>query len=152
MRVHIYENHQFTCSHEGNLRAEELGNCSTHFFFFFPHPLLRLGATTNRASRTEFMNQIMYIKRVLAFCKTSIYYPSGKYKLSIRFFFFLEYCYTVVFVQYILCLSKGCLVHDRNVHKTFSALSFTVISVVAFTCNNTTFSVSFLLNEILFLH
>ena len=51
-----------------------------------------------------------------------IYYPSRKYKLSIRFFQF-EYWYTVNFVPDISCPSKGCLVHDRNVHEIFAVLN-----------------------------
>ena len=79
-----------------------------------------------------------------------LYYHSGKYKLSIRFF--LEYCYTIVPLHYnISCTSKGYLVHDRNVHKKFGALlNSTITCIVPFTCNNN-FSIS-LLNEILFLH
>ena len=78
-----------------------------------------------------------------------IYYPSGKYKFSILSF--LEYCYAVAFVHDVLCMLKGCLVHDGNMHKIFSVLNFTIICIKNFTCNNTTFSISFL-NEILFLH
>ena len=53
-----------------------------------------------------------------------IYYPSGKYKISIRFFQF-EYWYTVKFVHDISCPSKGCLVHDRNAHEIFAVLNTT---------------------------
>ena len=79
-----------------------------------------------------------------------IYFPSGKYKLSIRSF--LEYRYIIFDVQYFMCALKRMFVFDdRNRQKYFSVLNFTIICIKRFTCNNTIFSVSFL-NEILFLH
>ena len=73
-----------------------------------------------------------------------IYFPSGKYKLSIRSF--LEYCYTIFGVQYLVCApQKGMFVFDdRNVLKYFSVLSFTIICIKPFTSKNNIFSVSFL--------
>ena len=54
-------------------------------------------------------------------------FPSDTYKLSIRSF--LEYCYTIVFLQDISYPSNRCLVHDRNVHKNYSALKLTIIYI-----------------------
>ena len=49
-------------------------------------------------------------------------YPSEKYKLLICSF--LEYyCYKIIFVYIILCISKRCLVHDTNV-RSFSSPEF----------------------------
>ena len=78
-----------------------------------------------------------------------IYFSSGKYKLSIHSF--LIYCYTIVFGHNFLHPSKWCLVHNKNVHKICSALNLKIICITPFTCNNTTFSVSFL-NEIYLFH
>ena len=78
-----------------------------------------------------------------------IYCLSGKYKLFIPSF--LEYCYTIDFVQGISRHSKECVAHDRNDDNFFLALNLTIICIKIFTCNNATSSASFL-NEILFLH
>ena len=81
--------------------------------------------------------------------KMPIYFPSGKYKLSIHSF--LEYCYIIVFVHNILCI-PGCLVHEKHA-QTFFSLKWTIICIKSFTFNNMTFSISVsFLNEILFLH
>ena len=48
-------------------------------------------------------------------------------------------------------ISKGCLGHDRNVHKILPVLCLTIMCIKPFTCKNTTLSVPFL-NEMLFLH
>ena len=67
-----------------------------------------------------------------------MFYPSGKHKHSIRSF--LEYRYTIVFVHDISCRpSKGCLVHDTNVHNFFSALN--LIIIILKPSNSKTFSV-----------
>ena len=69
------------------------------------------------------------------------------------FNFFLSrvgYCYTI-FGAHSVCPSKRMFVFDdRNVHKYFTVLNFTIICIKTFICNNTIFSFSFL-NEILFL-
>ena len=76
-----------------------------------------------------------------------IYFPSGKYKLSIRSF--LEYRHIIFDVQYFMCALKRMFVSDDgNMQKYFSVLNFTIICIKPFTCNKL---VSFL-NEILFLH
>ena len=75
----------------------------------------------------------------------SIYYPSGKYKLSVRSF--IECCYIIVFVHY----NSEFVRHKRMVWcmiekqpKYFRALNLKIIFINSFTCNN--------INEILFLH
>ena len=60
-------------------------------------------------------------------------YPSEKYKLLICSF--LEYyCYKIIFVDIILCISKRCLVHDTNVRKVFPALNLAIIFIKFITC------------------
>ena len=54
-----------------------------------------------------------------------IYLPLEKHKLAIQSF--VEYCYIINFVHDILQSSKRCLVHDRNMHKIFSAMNLTII-------------------------
>ena len=80
----------------------------------------------------------------------SSYYPLRRCTYKLLLHSFLEYYYTIVFVHDISCASKRFLMHSRNVQKHFSALNLTLICIQLFTCNNTTFSGSFL-SEI-FLH
>ena len=67
------------------------------------------------------------------------YYPSGKYKLSIRSFW--EYCYTIIFVvRYFVPFKRmfGGLYKHAQIP---SALNLTIVFIKL--CNNATFSVSF---------
>ena len=47
----------------------------------------------------------------------SVYFPLGKYKLSVCSF--LEYCYKTARAHNFSCFSERCLVDYRNVHKVF---------------------------------
>ena len=47
----------------------------------------------------------------------SVYFPLGKYKLSVCSF--LEYCYKTLRAHNFSCFSERCLVDYRNVHKVF---------------------------------
>ena len=81
----------------------------------------------------------------------SIYFNSGKYKLSIRSF--LEYFYTIIFAHVVFYIPQKDFWCMRNVRKIFPALNLTVICIMPFICNNTTFSISVsFLTELLFLH
>ena len=120
----------------------------------FLHALLRLMVpnTKKRAVCSEFMNLIMYVEIALDFCNTCQFItPQGD--INLRFVFFqFEYCNTIHFVPDILCLSKGCLMHDKNDHRHFcSPESHMNLHRVVLACNNATFSI-FFLNESLFLH
>ena len=90
----------------------------------------------------------MYLKWVLATCKTC-QFITLQGNINFQFRSFSEYCYLIGFVHDISCSSKGCLIHDTNVHETFSALDLIIIFTKPW--NSVTFSVSFL-NEISFLH
>ena len=130
--------------HEGNLRAERFRSSGEPLFRvpcwdFRCYMCTRkkrarcdtVSFLRNHESRTK---QIMYLKWALAnFQNMSIYYPSGKYKLSIRSFSGYHYCYKIIFLHIILCPSKKCFVHD-NVHKVFSALNLIIIFMKAFIC------------------
>ena len=112
--------------HGGNVRTEIIKNSGTHFFVCL---IKTLDVCAHRGEET-----------------CTLYHVFQKFVRS-----FLRYCYTSVFVLDILCPSKGCLVHDRNVRKVFLALNLTKSSIKPFTCNNTTFTVPFL-NKLLFLY
>lgn len=90
---------------------------------------------------SEIMSKIEYLKCAVAIFK-KIFFPPGKYKISICSF--LEYCYTIVYMHDISCLSKGYLVLDRNMSKTVLALDLTISCIESFTCNKTTFLAFFL--------
>ena len=55
-----------------------------------------------------------------------------------------------VHINYFVSLKKRCLVHDTNVHKTFSALNLTIFFIKSITCIITQ-PLSFF-SEILFFH
>ena len=134
---------KITSPHEGNLRAEKIGNSCTQFFCM---PFLRLlvyaCATVKKREpphaffRNHKPNHVLEYISLGYFQNMPIYYTSAKYKLSVCS------CYTVIFVHNISssCPSKGCLKHDTNMHKILSALNMTIICMKPSFCNNTTFS------------
>ena len=96
----------------------------------------------------EIMNQITYLKWVIAICKSCQFI---NLRGNIQFFPFESIDTQSFFVQDITCLSKRWLVHDTNVHKIFSALNLTIIFIKCSISSNVIFSVSFL-NEVAFFH
>ena len=126
-------------AHKGNLRAERLEILLPSFFVCLVETFNARLHHRGKTCISWFFVRNRVPEMGLSYLQNiQVYYPSVKYELLIRFF--LDYCYTIIFVKNILCPSKGCLVHDTNKHKIMSVLNLTIICIKPFTCNSTNFS------------
>ena len=90
---------------KGNLRAERIRNSDVHFFVCLVETLVLLAHLQQIFFRNYEPNPVPDMN--LSYLQSmSIYYPSRKYKLSMRFF--LESPCPIVFVPLVCLQIDGC--------------------------------------------
>ena len=132
-----------TSWHEVNFRAERIRNSGAQLFaclVLLRLLVLHMPSKKHATCDITFLRnheQIMYLKWAFAISKTC-----QLWNISFQlFFFFRVLLHNRFSAQYFVSPSKGCLVHDTNVHKIFSALNLTIIFLKP--CNNNFFSILF---------
>ena len=101
-------------THQGSFKAQRIRSSGAYYLSDLLRlliPRMYLGKTCTTCLRDHKPN---CVSEMCVNCSQIIpvYYPSGKYKLSIRSF--SDNGYTIIFVHDILCLSKRCLVRDTK--------------------------------------
>ena len=111
--IYVFKSIRTTNSHEGILRVKS--EISERIFLYaLLRRLVQACATTKKRAPPE--KSLSFLQNMSIYCLSEIY------KLSICSF--LEYCYTIYFVHDISCSSKGCLAHNRNMHRNFFSFQF----------------------------
>ena len=130
-----------TSPHKDNFSAERIRNSGAQFFcvscwdFMCHTTTMKKHAPHDTFFKNHELNRVTEIS--LSYIQNiPIYCPSGEYKFSVRFF--LDYWYTIVFVQY--CAPQNDVWWMIQMCTKFcSALNLTIIFIKPFTCNNTNF-------------